>query len=86
LKGNRTWRNYAWLSARGAFITLPLALCFFPLYPHLWLSVAAGALMPACYLLGVVIPEKKGIISHSQYAEWFIGISIGAALWNATSQ
>lgn len=77
---NRTWKNYAWLSLRGAFIMSPLALCFTMLYPWLWLGVLAGALMPMWYWIGIKIPEKKPYVSHSQIGEWFIGLSIGAVL------
>lgn len=80
LKQNRTWKNYAWLSARGAWICLPLAVCFYTIYPWLFLGVIAGAFMPVWYLIGTVIPEKKGVISHSQIGEWLIGLSIGGAL------
>lgn len=79
-KENRTWQNLSLLSARGAFIILPLALCFSTLYPHLWYGVACGALMPIWYLLGVEIGKKSAIMSHSQWGEVLIGASIGACL------
>lgn len=87
----RTWKNYALLSARGMWTCLPLALVsqlslFFPLLeypysPHLWYGVMAGAIMPACYRIGFMIPEKKGVISHSQYGEWMYGLAVGVALY-----
>jgi len=77
---NRTWKNYAILAARGAFIILPLALCFTLSYPQLWFSVLAGALMPAFYLLGVGIGKKYAILGTSQWGELLIGAAIGFAL------
>jgi len=79
-KENCTWQNLSLLSVRGALIILPAALCFYQLYPVLWHGVLAGALMPAWYLIGTFIPEKKGVISHSQIGEILIGASIGAVL------
>lgn len=80
LKENRTWQNYAWLSARGMFICLPLALCFGLSYPQLWLGVLAGALMPACYLAGQIVGKYSKLQSPSQWGEWLIGLSIGIVL------
>lgn len=80
-KENRTWQNYSLLSARGMLICLP-ALSLYQYYPSLLGGVLAGALTPIFYLIGAYIPERKGIISHSQYGEWLIGIAItGGILW-----
>lgn len=79
-KENVSWQNLSLLSARGALILLPAALCFCQLYPHLWYGVLAGACMPIWYYLGTLIPERKGVISHSQIGELLIGLSIGIAL------
>lgn len=78
---NHTWRNYSILSARGAWLMLPLCLTFYPLYPQLLPSVIAGAFMPLWYLVGCCLPERKGVISHSQIGEWIIGLTIGGTLW-----
>jgi hypothetical protein len=77
---NRTWKNYAWLALRGAFITAPMTICLHQLYPFLWFSILAGVCMPLCYLIGVVIPEKRGIITHSQTGEFLIGCTICASI------
>lgn len=79
LKENRKWKNYVRLSARGVLLLLPLTLCFYQLYPWLWLGLLAGALMPICYLIGLLFPKNK-YISHSQYGEFLIGLTLGFAL------
>ena len=47
----------------------------------IWLSVAAGALMPLCYIAGLGIGEISKVQGKSQFAEWLIGIAIGGVLW-----
>lgn len=53
-KANRNLANYARLTARGAFIALPLCIGLQLLLGYApWLSVAAGALFVPCYLTGI---------------------------------
>lgn len=59
LKENRTWKNYALLSARGALVCFPAYLCFYQLYPSLLGGVLAGLFMPIAYLIGFSLPETK---------------------------
>jgi hypothetical protein len=86
LKENRTWQNYLRLALRGGFVCLPAltyaVLSLSPnIYPLLY-GVAFGLLLPACYLIGFALPEKKGVISHSQIAEAiFGGILAWGILW-----
>lgn len=76
----RTWQNYLLLSARGILVILPAYLCFYQLYPQLLGGVLAGSLLPIAYIIGFTIPEKKGIVSHSQYGEWIIYPTIAAGI------
>lgn len=78
-KENKSWRNLSLLSIDGAKRLAP-ALCLFPLYPSLFGGVLAGGLMPLCSVVGFKIPEIKGVISHSQYAEFLLGATIAAGL------
>lgn len=82
-KENCTWKNYAWLSARGAFICLPATLCLFPIYPQLLGGVLAGLLFVPCYLTGNVLAKYAPIMRHTQWGEYLLGCSIigGVLLW-----
>jgi hypothetical protein len=77
LKENRTWKNYAKLTARGAFIMLPLALTYGLLYSQLWLGVAAGLLFVPCYLADNYLKKY----AHANWGELLLGFMIGGALW-----
>jgi len=78
-KENRVWRNYCILSARGAFIMLPLALTYGSLYSQLWLAAAFGLLFVPCYLAD--IPLKKYVNMYQNWGEVLLGFVIGGALW-----
>jgi len=70
LKANQTLRNYAWLTARGMFIGLPLALA-----SGAYLGVVAGALFVPCYLIGNTTSRyfKLGMLKgHTEHGEFFI--------------
>lgn len=78
LKENRTWKNYALLSARGAFIMLPLALTYGSLYFQLWLAAAAGLLFVPCYLADNYL--KKYVNMYWNWGELLLYGAIGGAL------
>ena len=81
LPENRNWRNYAWLTVRGAFVCLPLAI-FLSLFGmhQVWFGVAAGSCFVVYYLLGIVIHRFCKIQGPSQWGEWCLGILIGLSL------
>lgn len=85
LPENRNFRNYAWLTVRGAFICLPLAI-FLSLFGmhQAWLGVAAGSGFVIYYLLGIVIHRFCKLQGHSQWGEWLIGIAIRLSLSGAS--
>jgi len=56
LTKNRVPKNYARLTARGMFLTFPLALFLWVFTGvNIWLSVLAGALFVPCYEAGITI-------------------------------
>lgn len=74
LPSNRHWKNYAWLTARGAFIGLPLALT-----TGVWGGVIGGLLFVPCYLTGNwVAPKLKLPLlhGHTEWGEMLLGLSI----------
>jgi hypothetical protein len=75
-QANRNWKNYAWLSLRGAFIALPVFL----VTGQAWGGIIAGALFPAYYLTGLVLQRIKSPIPHlsgfSEWGEFLLGGSI----------
>jgi hypothetical protein len=79
LKENRTWKNYALLSARGAFIMLPLALTYGSLYCQLWYGVVAGLLFVPCYLIDALLKKY----SSRNWGEILLGAAIGGVLWTS---
>lgn len=76
LKENNTWQNYTRLSARGLFITLPLTLCFFPIYPQLVYASLLGLLFVPCYLVGITLARYFPVWIHTQWGEFLLGAII----------
>lgn len=81
LPENRTLKNYAWLSLRGAVFMFPVAItCSLLGYHFAWQGVIAASLLPLWYIIGFWLPNRRPIISHSQIGEALMGASIGVAL------
>lgn len=76
---NRNWKNYAILSARGAFI--PLAVCI--TISGGWWAIPAGAALPLYYLAGLWIAPRLKLPTVHTFSEWgelLLGASIALGL------
>lgn len=81
LAKNRNWKNYLWLTIRGAFIAFPLALA-----SGQYLGVVLGALFVPCYLAGNTISRHLRlpmITSNTEWGEFLIYTLIAYGLIHA---
>jgi hypothetical protein len=78
---NRNWKNYFWLTLRGMFIALPVAVLysFYSDYTK-WPAVVVGGLFVIYYLTGYRITKRSPIQAGSQWGEWLLYGAIGASL------
>ena len=86
VSANRTWRNYAILSATGCFRMFPLFLagCFLGYGWQVLPAVLAGALFVPAYLLGglvnIILNIEPLITEASEWGEIFFWGSLAAVL------